>query len=146
MVLLSKIRGCVFDILFLLRDNHCYKTNTIECFGWFLFIFRAADVGSSEFVVYYITWQSWVGAGLNTCFRLLLRNIPTHTPKHNMEYHNQDYNASCTYGSKFTAVSEIESLFSLVLKVYRHSSISAVSISAVFDLPWLIMLSYFPPH
>ena len=30
MVLLSKIRGCVFDILFLLRDNHCYKTTQLN--------------------------------------------------------------------------------------------------------------------
>ena len=29
--------------------------------------------------------------------------------------------------------------------LYRHSSISAVSISAIFDLPWFIILSYFPP-
>ena len=28
---------------------------------------------------------------------------------------------------------------------YRHSSISVVSISAVFDLPRFIILSYFPP-
>ena len=28
---------------------------------------------------------------------------------------------------------------------YRHSSISAVSISAIFDLLWFIILSYFPP-
>ena len=29
--------------------------------------------------------------------------------------------------------------------IYRHSSISAVSISAVFDLTRFIILSYFPP-
>ena len=29
--------------------------------------------------------------------------------------------------------------------LYRHSSISAVSISAIFDLPWFVILSYFPP-
>ena len=62
-----------------------------------------------------------MGAGLKTCFRLLLRNIPTQTPKHNLEYRNQDYKVSCTYGSKFTAASEIESLFSLVLEVYRRN-------------------------
>ena len=62
-----------------------------------------------------------MGAGLNTCFRLLLKNIPTHTPKHNLEYCNQDYKVSCTYGSKFTAASEIESLFSLVLEVYTRN-------------------------
>ena len=28
---------------------------------------------------------------------------------------------------------------------YRHSSISAVPISAIFDLPRFIILSYFPP-
>ena len=28
---------------------------------------------------------------------------------------------------------------------YRHSLISAVSISAIFDLAWFIILSYFPP-
>ena len=28
---------------------------------------------------------------------------------------------------------------------YRHSSISAVSISAIFDLTRFIILSYFPP-
>ena len=30
-------------------------------------------------------------------------------------------------------------------KQYRHSSISVVSISAIFNLPWFIILSYFPP-
>ena len=29
--------------------------------------------------------------------------------------------------------------------LYRHSSISAVLISAIFDLLWFILLSYFPP-
>ena len=29
--------------------------------------------------------------------------------------------------------------------LYRPSSISAVLISAMFDLPWFILLSYFPP-
>ena len=29
--------------------------------------------------------------------------------------------------------------------VYRHSSISAVSISTIFNLLWFIILSYFPP-
>ena len=33
-----------------------------------------------------------------------------------------------------------------VCSKYRHSSISAVSITAVFDLPWFIILSNFPPR
>ena len=61
-------------------------------------------------------------AGFNTCFRLLLRNIPNHTPKHNLEYRYQDYKVSCMYGSKFTASAfEIESFFSLVLEVYTRN-------------------------
>ena len=32
-----------------------------------------------------------------------------------------------------------------VFCVYRHSSIPAVSISAIFELSWFIILSYFPP-
>ena len=62
-----------------------------------------------------------MGAGFNTYFPLLLRNIPTHTPKHNLEYSHQDFKVSCTYESKFTATSEIESLFSLVLEVYKRN-------------------------
>ena len=31
------------------------------------------------------------------------------------------------------------------LSMHRHSSIFEVSISAIFDLLWLIFLSYFPP-
>ena len=55
MNLVSKIRWCVCDISLLQYDNHCYKTNTIECYGWFLFIFRVDDVVSPEIVVHDFT-------------------------------------------------------------------------------------------
>ena len=35
--------------------------------------------------------------------------------------------------------------FESVLTQYRHSLISAVSISAIFDLTQFIILTYFPP-
>ena len=31
------------------------------------------------------------------------------------------------------------------IEMYRHSSISVVSISVIFDLTWFIILSYIPP-
>ena len=39
----------------------------------------------------------------------------------------------------------IEGNLSRGIDNYRHSLISAVSISAIFDLPWFIILFYFPP-
>ena len=45
---------------------------------------------------------------------------------------------NCNYTVAYERVKKVQF-------VYRHSSISAVSISAVFDLPRFIILSYFPP-
>ena len=38
----------------------------------------------------------------------------------------------------------IQDILEVAVKIW-HSSISAVSISAIFDLPRFIILSYFPP-
>ena len=54
-------------------------------------------------------------------FSLTTKKYTNPHAKANLEYRNQDYKVSCTYGSKFTAASEIESLFSLVLEVYTRN-------------------------
>ena len=66
MNLLSKKRGCVYDILLLPYDNHCYKTDTIECFEWFLFVFRDDDIGSRK-IVDGVKYTRFINRQLSIC-------------------------------------------------------------------------------
>ena len=57
----------------------------------------------------------------------------------------EDTHLQLQLGGKKYDVMWIFLFLQLTLTMYRHSSISAVSISAIFDLTRFIILSYFPP-